>query len=277
MIDINWKGMLCAFGIALLFTVMIALMVASAGCVTAAKEVYKEARATPTPTPTPEPTPIPPPTPTPKQTPTPLPTVGVKPVNPYLHGERSENQWFKWIRQDVSGYKDMEVGIIVYRHAFLDKYTWYNNAMGNYQVEYPLEGQRFFVVWVHEEMFQTNTSGDTRMWGIDQNAFRLQVNNQMLENDQYHLPVNRILELDEQWDFYHINTAPPFGYRITYSGNNPETGGMVAESIGYLRMGQGNSIDGYLIFQVPEKTFSEDLLLLGSFSTFGTAYWKFTE
>lgn len=277
MIDINWKGIAWACAIGILLMGMLVLMVASAGCVTAAKEVYREARATPTPTPTPEPTPIPPPTPTPKQTPTPLPTIGVKPVDPYLHGERWEGQWFKWYRNDVDGLKDMDVGIVVYRHGWLDKYTWYNNAMGNYQVEYPVEGQRFFIVWIHEEMLGNNKSFDPRMWGIDENAFRLQYKTQMINNDKNHLPVNRILELDEKWDYYHINTAAPFGYRVTYTGNNPETGGMVAEPIGYLRLGQGNSIDGYLIYQVPKETFTEDLLLTGSFSTFGTAYWRFIE
>ena len=52
---------------------------------------------------------------------------------------------------------------------------------------------------------------------------------------------------------------------------------MIAEPIGWLRMGKGNCIDGYLLFEVPKKAFDEDVMLLGSFSTFGTAYWKFAE
>lgn len=277
MIDINWKGIAWACAIGILLMGMLVLMVASAGCVTAAKEVYREARATPTPTPTPEPTPIPSLTPTPKQTPTPLPTIGMRPVDPFLHGERWENQWFKWIRQDVDGLKDMNVGIIVYRHAWLDKYTWYNNAMGNYQIEYPSEGNRYLVVWVHEEMFGDNQSYDPRMWGIDESAFRLQYQSSLIEPDLNHLPVNRILELDNQLNYYRFETAPAFGYRNVYTGNNPETGGWVAERIGYLRMGRGNCIDGYLLFEVPKTIFTEDVMLLGSFSTFGTAYWRFIE
>jgi hypothetical protein len=87
------------------------------------------------------------------------------------------------------------------------------------------------------------------------------------------------MEFDELLTYYNIETAKPFGYRISYARglDHTETAGMVAEQIGWLRMGPGNAIDGYLLFEVPKEAFNEDVLLLGSFSTFGTAYWKFTE
>ena len=283
MIDINYKGIMAALGITVLFTLIIVGMVATAGCITAGKEIGKDVALTakeiiiPTPTPTPLPTPTPTPTPTPKQTPVSIPTLEVKPVNPYLHGERSEGQWFKWLRNDVSGSQDMNVGIVAYRHAWLDKYTWWNGAMGNYQEQYPSPDNRYFAVWIHQEMFGTNSTNDPRMWGFEGDAFRLQYKGNLILPDKEHEVVNRILEFDNQFDYYHIGTAAPFGYFIYYTGNNPETAGMVAIPIGYLRMGQGNSIDGYLLFEVPKGAFNEDVILLGSFSTFGTAYWKFGE
>jgi hypothetical protein len=116
------------------------------------------------------------------------------------------------------------------------------------------------------------------MWGIEADAFRIQYKGTLISPDKEHKPVNRILEFDELTDYYHIVTAPPYGYFIHYTQNsNPETAGNVAMPIGYLRMGQGNSIDGYLLFEVPKEAFNEEVLLLGSFSTFGTAYWKFAE
>ena len=277
MTDFNWKDFLLFAGIGLGLILGSVILVSTSGCITAAKSITEQALATPTPTPTPLPTPTPTPTPTPKQTPVSLPTIEQRYVDPFIHGERSENQWFKWYRQDVSGLKDMTVGIIAYRHTFLDSYTWYNAATGNYQEQYPESGKRYFAVWIHQEMFGTNATNDPRMWGFDKTAFRLQYKNQLIPSDTVHLPVNRILEFDELMDYYHVVTAPPFGYRVFYSGFNPETAGMVAEPIGYLRMGKGNSIDGYLLFEIPKEAFSEDVMLLGSFSTFGTAYWRFAE
>ena len=171
----------------------------------------------------------------------------------------------------------MSVGIVAYRHVWLDKYTWWNAAMGNYQVQYPSTGKRYLAVWIHQEMFGTNSTNDPRMWGIEEDAFRIQYKGTLIIPDKEHKPVNRILEFDELTDYNRIATAPPYGYFTYYTGNNPETAGMIAIPIGYLRMGQGNSIDGYLLFEVPKEAFNEDVLLLGSFSTFGTAYWKFAE
>ena len=115
------------------------------------------------------------------------------------------------------------------------------------------------------------------MWGFDRDAFRLQYKQKLIKADENYMPVNRIKEFDDYTDYYGAVTAPYFGYRQIYSGHNPESGGWVADRVGYLRMGQGNSIDGYILFQVPKEAFDEDVMLLGSFSTFGTAHWKFEE
>ena len=277
MIDFNWKGALTLLVIAIVFSILIS-MVLTSGCVTMGKNAYKTITATPVPTPTPSPAPTPKPTPTPIPTPTSIPTLAPHYVDPFIHGERWEGQWFRWLRQDVSGLKDLDVGIVVYRHAFLDSYTWWNAPMGNYYTQKPTTGNRYFVVWIHEEMFGDNSTNDPRMWAFDQDAFRLQVKDRLIksENNESYDPVNRIKEFDYKYDYYNTITAPPFGYYIYYSGKNPETAGMVAIRTGWLRMGKGNAIDGYVIYEVPKNTMESDILLAGSFSRFGSAYWRFT-
>jgi hypothetical protein len=275
MTDINYKGIAACMMITL-FLMLLLAFVLTAGCVTAGKNVVKEIMKTPTPTPTPVPTPTPTPAPTPKPTPVSIPTIAPHYVDPYLHGERWEGQWFKWLRIDVQGFKDLEVGIIAYRHAFMDYYTWYNAATGNYQVQKPGAGNRYFVVWLHEEMFGTNQTNDPSMWIFDESAFRLQYKGKLIAADETHNPVNRIREFDRMYDYTDTVIAGPFSYLIRYTGFNPETAGYVSERIGWLRMGKGNAVDGYVLFEVPKETMEEDLLLTGSFSRFGTAYWKFT-
>lgn len=277
MTEINYKGIIAACGIGLLFTIMIIMMVATTGCVTYAKNTGAAILATPTPTPSLPPTPTPTPTPTPKQTPVSLPTIVQKPVDPYLHGERYEGQWFKWFRPDVSGLKDLDAGVIAYHHAWLDNYTWYNPSLGNYQKQEPTKGNRYFVVWVHEELFGTNSTNDPGMFPFYEDAFRLQVKGQLIEADTVHNPVCRILELDHKYDLYNTITAPPFGYFIKKIGWNPETGGYAALRVGEIRMGKGNSVDGYILFEVPKNTMPEDVMLLGNFARFGSAHWRFED
>lgn len=275
MIDVNYRGVAWFGLMAFVLSLIMIAFIMNAGCITAAKKIGQDALATPIPTTTP-PTPTPTPIPTTPPTPKALETLAPHYVDPFLHGERWEDQWFKWTRQDVQGAKDLQVGVVVYRHAFMDYYTWWNAAMGNYQVQKPAQGNRYFVAWVHEEMLGEDSTYDPSMWIFDETSFRLQVNGILYEPDTTHNPVNRIRELDRQYDFYDTVTAGPFGWQVRYSGFNPETAGYVAERRGWLRLGKGNAVDGYILFEIPKETMEEDILMLGSFSTFGTAYWRFT-
>lgn len=260
---------------AVVMLTLVMLFMLNSGCVTAAKQIAADALATPVPTTTP-PTPTPTPIPTTPPTPKAIETLAAHYVDPFVQGERWEDQWFKWKREDVQGNKDLQVGVVEYRHAFLDYYTWWNAAMGNYQVQKPAAGNRYFVVWVHEEMIGENSTYDPSMWIFDETSFRVQVKGQIYSPDTVHNPVNRIRELDRQYDFYDTVITGPFGWQVRYSGFNPETAGYVAERKGWLRLGQGNAVDGYILFEIPKDTMESDILVLGSFSRFGNAYWRIT-
>lgn len=280
MIEFNWDTSSKLLIVVFVMVALLLAMTASTGCVSAAKQVAADALATPIPTTTP-PTPTPTPIPTVPPTPAAIETLAAHYVDPFAHGERWEDQWFKWERKDVQGIngegtKDLLVGIVCYRHAFLDYYTWWNAALGNYQVQKPAEGNRYFVAWVHEEMLGVNSSYDPSMWIFDETAFRLQVRDTLYSPDLTHNPVNRIRELDRQYDFYDAVITGPFGWKVRYSGYNPETAGYIAERIGWLRLGPGNAVDGYILFEIPDDTMENEVALIGSFSRFGSAYWKFT-
>jgi hypothetical protein len=272
--ETNWKFLYGLIGVVIL---LIALMgvILSCGCVTSGKNVYHIIVDTPEPTATPVPIPTKiittVPTPTPVIT---IPTAAQKFVDPFAPGERSEGQWYKWLRNDVLGLKDLNVGIILYRHRWMDRYTWYNPAMAQYYTQAPSPGNRYFVVWVHEEMFGENQSFDPRMWGFDETAFRLQAGQNLYAIETSHNPVARIKEFDDYVDYTKTVTAGPFGYDIIYTGQSLHTGGFVAQRQGWLRMGAGNAFDGYMIFEIPKETQEKDIRLLGNFASFGDANWK---
>ena len=277
----NWWGVIELLVFALVLIALLGFAVASSGCITMAKTQVKEIMKTPSPTPTLPPTPTPTPKPTPIPTPSSIPTLAAHYVNPFTQGERWEGQWYQWRRLDVQGIngeglKDLSVGIIAYRHKFLDRYTWYNNAIGNYQSQWPADGNRYFVAWVHEEMLGNNSSYDPSMWAFDETAFRLQIRDKVYYPDETHNPVNHILEFDNYPEFDKAEIAGPFAWNILYTGHDPATGGYAAFRPGYMRWGPGNAIDGYILFEIPANTYEKDVMLLGAFSTFGDAYWRFT-
>lgn len=249
------------------------MILLSAGCITASKNIYIDITSTPIPTPTPSPTPTEAPI-TPEPTPEAIETLDIEYIDPFASGQRAEREWYKWYRPDVQGLKDMQIGIVVYRHRFLDRYTWWNPSTGNYFTQRPTEGNRFFAVWVHQEMIGTNQTDDPSFWAFDTNSFALQVKDRLAPRGT-HNPLVRIKEFDDYTDYYDTVTAPPFGYHIRYTGHNPESGGFLAEKIGVLRMGQGNAIDGFILYEVPKETQLRDLKMLGEFGTFGSAQWTF--
>jgi hypothetical protein len=235
-------------------------------------------------TPDPEPVPVnittPEPTAIPTWTPEPTPAaieIQEEYVDPYASGERNFGQWFKFYRADVQGLKDLDYGIIAYRWRFLDRYTWYNAAQGNYFTERAPEGSRFVAIWVRQETFGTNISDDSSFWVFEDKSFALQVKDKLVPQDTGHNPVNRIKEFDDYLDYTKTITAPPHNYYVKYTGHDPATGGFAAEKIGVIRMGPGNAIDGYLLYIVPKNTQVRDMIFLGNFGTFGSAQWKFPE
>lgn len=280
MIDFNYQQVFKYFIVTCMLLALMTAIVLSTGCITAAKNTAKEIMKTPTPTPSSVPTPTPSPTPTPIPTPASIPTLAPHFVDPLMHGERWEGQWFKWMRYDVQGEKDLNAGIIVYRHAFVDRLTYFNQLWGQYYPFEPSEGNRYLVIWVHEEVFGTNGTSDPSMWAFDSDDFRLQINGALQVNVMPVLPQYTVLEFDSYYTYSDgVNRgaiiAPPFGYVRRYSGHDPETGGWIAEKPGILRMGKGNGLDGYMIFEVPESTMEDEFLLTGNFATFGSAYWRF--
>jgi hypothetical protein len=274
--EFNYKGVCALIGLILILICLMTLIL-SAGCITASKNIYIDITATPAPTPTPEPTPVPTiEIITPEPTPAAI-EIQEDYVDPYASGERNFGQWFKFYRADVQGLKDLDYGIIAYRWRFLDRYTWYNAAQGNYFTERAPEGSRFVAIWVRQETFGTNISDDSSFWVFEDKSFALQVKDKLVPQDASHNPVNLIKEFDDYTDYTNTITAPPHNYYIKYTGHNPATGGFAAEKIGVIRMGPGNAIDGYLLYIVPKDTQVRDMIFLGNFGTFGSAQWKFPE
>jgi len=216
-------------------------------------------------------------TPEPTITPEAIPTLNIDYVDPFTPGDRSLGQWYKFYRADVQGLKDLQIGIVAYRYRFLDRYTWWNPSTGNYYTQRPEPGQRYFAVWIHEEMIGNSTKDDPGFWAFDDRAFGLQVKDRIMasEINESFNPVVRIKEFDYYYDFYNTVTAPPFGYQVLYTGKNPESGGFLATKIGVLRMGPGNAHDGFIIYEIPKETQLTDISLIGEFGTFGSARWYF--
>jgi hypothetical protein len=211
--------------------------------------------------------------------PTPIPTVTVEPtskyfyVDPYAGGERFEGQWFQWTWLNASGYKDANRGIVIYGHSYHSRFTQWNGANGNFQLVSPKPGYRFLAVYVHEEDFGPD---DSALWGYDETYFFLQYNGVLHEGYTGYSQNLSITELEyEKWDYYRFSNIKPFGiYRVYRGFAAAATGGYVVKYNSELRTGQGNSWDGYIIYEIPVSITDNDIYIIGKFDGKGVN-WRF--
>ena len=211
--------------------------------------------------------------------PTPKPTAIVEPtskyfyVDPYAGGERFEGQWFLWTQLNISGYKDANRGIVIYGHSYHDRFTQWNDAIGNFQILQPKPGYRFLAVYVHEEDFGPD---DSAHWGYDETYFFVQYGGTLHGNFTDYSQNMSITELEyEKWDYYRISTIKPFGiYRVYRGFAAASTGGYVVKYNYELRTGQGNSWDGYILYEVPLSITDDDIRIVGNFAGKGVN-WRF--
>lgn len=225
------------------------------------------------------------PTPTPTvavPTPTATPAIKAKYVDAYTQGERWEDQWYRSITfrkphpgSDASPLKPLDVGVVVYDHKYLDSYTWWSDANGQYYKEYPNPGMKFLFIFVHEEVFGDPKTHIPIMPGFNTDAFVVQCKDTIYHNDTVYEPVNRILEFDQKPDYYRMSRVAAFGYVRKYIGLNSRYGGWYAERQFDLYIGSGNAWDGYIVYQVPSYASDLDTLLVGNFGAYGNAYWRF--
>lgn len=239
----------------------------SSGCVTAAKNIVS-----PTPTPTPIPTPTPEITPTPTPTPEPTPDYSTCGYQDNCYKLRD---WHHWWRENVTGIntekgsRDLSTHATVYSYKLIPVIHYHDPLWGSrtYFKESPEHGYVFLFVFLN-----IYSDTDARQYGYPANKFRVQIRDDMYFPLDPVQPENRIRELDDLWDYAHIQSPGPWGYkRVQEAGS----GIIKVETLEYIFGGRSNAWDGYLIFEIPSNTNMEDLKVAASFDNLGgNVWWK---
>lgn len=268
--EFNSKDTVALILLGLVLVVWVGLVM-SAGCVSAAKGVYRNAMATPVPT----------------LVPTPMPTVNITNISPvvmvtYVEGQdeymfrtngKRMGDWFEYKRENVEGLKDIHMRATVYASRFLDKYDYWSVSWGKYFIQLPSEGMKYLVVQARIELVGDTQEKDPRMWGPGQDHFKVQTNeiwNNTYTVDTEHVAGIRIKELEDVNDMTDTVKIFDYGYYRYVSWKGEES---VAE-LGYIRMGEGNAWDGFLLFQVPKDTRMKDIKVLETIDGIGSVWWQ---
>lgn len=84
-------------------------------------------------------------------------------------------------------------------------------------------------------------------------------------------PSLRITDLDNSWDYAHVQSPRPYGYKILQEVG---TGIITAEKQEVIYSGRSNAADGYIIYQVPEYANETNTKILARFGNQGQGIWS---
>jgi hypothetical protein len=204
---------------------------------------------------------------------TPTPDNGIYYAGEYQDGIRKLGRTFSWFQYNVTGLKDMSGHVKIYEYRIFPHLHVYNDAEAKYFEMYPNNGEKFLFIFV--KIYLDNIIGDdSRMWVP--NEFHYIVN----VNDKQYYPIVwgkhlRIRELEEAWNDNGDYRIGYYGTFKTYSRNlkYASTAGISAEQIYYIKGGESNAVDGYIVYSIPESTDEKDIKIIGNMYAFGDPIW----
>lgn len=234
----------------------------SSGCISTTKEIVIDAISTPTPTPTPIPTTAPP-TPEPTPTPEPIPDWSCYGGNCY-----DLRDWLWWFRADANNFgEDLRVWTTVYDYKFLPVFRYYSVSWARNLKENPEPGKKFLFIFVN----MYSDADDARPYLYPKEHWIAQVKDRLYYPEDVVDPSLRIVDLDNSWDYAHVQSPRPFGYKIV---QDKGTGIIRAEKQDTLYGGRSNAADGYIIYQVPEDADETNTKILARFGNQGEGIWS---
>lgn len=192
-------------------------------------------------------------------------------ANEYESGVRKIKRPFSWFREDVSGTKDMSVHVTAYNYRVMNFYNWFNPQDYKYYKQFASENNKYVFVFI--QIYMDDIIGqDSRMWLPDEKHYALQVNSRLYYPIEFQKQL-RIKELEETFNLNDDSRVSYYGTLRTYKKGHIETAGETTENLTYLYGGKSNAVDGYLVYEIPENTTDEELILTASFNAFGNSAW----
>lgn len=262
LMDLTYK-----IGAIILMIALLIVIIVSTGCVSAARHVaLGPDPLPPTPLFTPTPTPI-------KTSPTPTPTpdyANCFEAAPYCYRLRDWHHMF--IPNVLQNETDLILHATVYDYRILDYYHYHSPSYGTYSfdIHRPYPGFKYMFIYVN---VYSDTDADP--YGFDRKNWVVQYKEHVYYYDWEYDPTKWIYELQHDMNYNGESAVGPYGYRIV---QEPGTGIITAEQLGWIYKGRSNAWDGYIIFEIPVEAEEKDLKVGANFANIGGyAWWSLTK
>lgn len=205
---------------------------------------------------------------------TPTPDNGIYYAGEYHSGIRKLARWFSWQRINASGYKDMSGHVKVYDYRVLQKVHVFDNSENLYYEQSASPGFKYLFVFV--KIYLDEFSGDdTRLWVPNENHYYVHINGEMFAPIEWKKEF-RMREFEETTTENSDYMIWYYGYFTKYTKDEEyrATGGYMADPVYFIKAGESNAIDGYIVYEIPEGTKEEDIIVAANMYAFGDPEWK---
>lgn len=190
-------------------------------------------------------------------------------VNEYQSGIRKLNRPFSWIQGN-----NTKITVNVYNYLIFNSLHWFNPTDYKYYISYPeLSNSKFLFVMVN--IYIDNIIGDDETIPLfNKNNLVTIINNKIYTPKDYPEQI-RFKEFEYTYTLNDDSIIQAFGQKRLYSKSSDyrSTAGEYSLKDYYLKGGISNAIDGYLIFEIPKDTKSENIMISGKFSDINYSSW----
>lgn len=202
--------------------------------------------------------------------PTPEPTESLEEFMARTNGYHIRD-WHFWFRENANNFgENLRTWATVYDYLVLPNYHYWSVSWGRKLKETPSPGMKYLFVFVN-----TYSDGDdARQHIIEPHNWYVQINTTLYRPEETIDPTLRITELDNLWNFAHVETPQPYPYKIVQEAG---TGIRTAIKADVIYSGRSNAVDGYLIYEVPADTDIKDVKVVGNFANLGGNAWWLLE
>lgn len=193
----------------------------------------------------------------------------------YQNGTRLLKRPFSFVRYNVEGLKDMKITTMVYDYRMFEELHYFEYTNYKYVEITPTEpNSKFLFIFVRMTMDDI-TGDDVKLWIVDRNKFAVFDGNNTYYPKEYPY-FYRFHEIENVGTFDKSTYVQDFKSLRLYSRDleYKATAGIYAKELYWLYSGESNSLDGYILYEIPKEASAENIVVMTNLHAFGNSNWR---
>jgi hypothetical protein len=194
----------------------------------------------------------------------------------YENGIRKLGRPFSWLQKNAEGLTSMSGHVKIYDTRYFDSLHIFDPTTYTYnEIKPSNDNNQYCFIFVKIYIDNVIGNGAPDLWLPNEQHFFLQ------SKDKVYYPIEwtkwlRIKELENTWNDNNDHRIEYYGVYNSYSRDlkYKSSAGVYAQDIYWVIGGESNSIDGYIVYEIPKGSEPDENYVLAELYSFGIPTWK---